>query len=134
MPRLSVWMVRASLVYLLVGFTLGALLLANEGIPFAAWAEERLLPGHIDVLLFGFVVQLTMGVAWWILPRLAGGLRGSEGVCAAAGACLNLGVWLALLQGGLDLSGAVFAAGRVCEAASALLFAAGIWIRVRATS
>jgi hypothetical protein len=33
MPRLSVWFVRAALVYLALGFTCGALLLAHKACP-----------------------------------------------------------------------------------------------------
>jgi len=42
MPRLSLWALRAAFGYLLVGFTLGALLLPNKGQPFcpAAWAMD----------------------------------------------------------------------------------------------
>ena len=67
MPRLSVWAVRLSLLYLLFGFTLGALILANKGVPFTPWVWN-FLPTHIDVLLFGFVIQLAIGMAYWILP------------------------------------------------------------------
>ena len=68
MPRLSQWIIRATFIYLLVGFTVGAFLLAHKGVPLhpALWS---LLPAHIEFLLMGCVVQLTMGVAFWILPR-----------------------------------------------------------------
>ena len=35
MPRLSAVAVRLSLVYLLLGFAIGALMLANKGLPFS---------------------------------------------------------------------------------------------------
>ena len=68
MPRLSQWYVKLSFGYLLAGFTVGALLLANKGQPLhpALWS---LLPAHIEWLLLGWVAQLTLGVAFWILPR-----------------------------------------------------------------
>ena len=68
MPRLSQWYVKLSFGYLLAGFTVGALLLANKGRPLhpALWS---LLPAHIEWLLLGWVAQLTLGVAFWILPR-----------------------------------------------------------------
>ena len=37
MPRLSVWFVRCSFIHLFLGFTLGGLILANKGFPFAPW-------------------------------------------------------------------------------------------------
>ena len=43
MPRLSVYLVRASLIYLILGFTLGGLLLANKGVMISPliWAMLR---------------------------------------------------------------------------------------------
>ena len=97
MPRLSVWAIRFSLIYLLIGFSLGALILANKGVPFAPWAWN-LLPGHIDILLFGFVIQLAIGMAYWILPRFSGGLRGSAAAFWLCLGLLNLGIWAAALE------------------------------------
>ena len=50
MPRLSQWYVKLSFGYLLAGFTVGALLLANKGRPIhpALWG---LLPAHIECCL-----------------------------------------------------------------------------------
>jgi hypothetical protein len=55
MPRLSCWCLRASLLHLLVGFTLGALLLFHKGVPVhpAFW---QLLPPHIECLLLGWTL------------------------------------------------------------------------------
>lgn len=122
MPRLSVWAVRLALGYLLLGFTLGALMLANKGVPFAPWAWS-LVSLHIEVLIFGFILQLAFGVAYWILPRHQGGYRGSEGAAWAAVGLLNLGVWTAGLGGVL--------VGRVFEAAAGALILYLVWTRVR---
>ena len=113
MPRRSVWLVRASLVHLVLGFTLGAVLLASKAVPLAPglWA---LRPLHVELLLFGFVVQLAFGVALWILPRPAAARPEAWGW--AAGGLLNAGVWLAGLGGALGL-GALALAGRAAEAA-----------------
>ena len=68
MPRLTRLYVRAALVYLILGFSLGALLLANKGLPLhpALWAW---LPAHIEFLLMGWIVQFALGIAFWIVPR-----------------------------------------------------------------
>ena len=60
MPLLSQWMVRTALIYLILGFTFGGLLLTHKGIPLhpSLWAW---LPAHIEFLLMGWIVQLTMG-------------------------------------------------------------------------
>lgn len=69
MPAISVWFIRGSLAYLGVGFTIGSVILFNKAVPVipSAW---NFLPMHIEFLLLGFVLQLTMGVAFWIFPRL----------------------------------------------------------------
>jgi len=130
MPRLSVWIVRLSLIYLLIGFTLGALMLANKGVPFAPWVWG-LLPAHIDVLLFGFVIQLAIGMAYWILPRFRSGSRGSETVLWITVGLLNLGIWMVAFIGVLNLPGQWLAVGRLLEGIAAGLFTIQVWKRIR---
>jgi hypothetical protein len=94
MPRLSVWTLRMALMYLLAGFTLGALMLANKGLTFNA-ALWNLLPAHIDFLLFGWTVQLAIGVAFWILPRFRiAPRRGNENLAWTAIILLNSAIWI----------------------------------------
>lgn len=139
MPRLSVWALRVALLYLLAGFTFGALLLAHKGQPFwpAAWS---LLVPHITFLLFGWTAQLALGVAFWILPRYPGGSRGNETLAAAALLALNVGIVLASAPGiaaalGAAVPSGVHAgtalAGRILEAAAGMLFALHAWGRIK---
>lgn len=128
MPRLSVWFVRASLIYLLAGFTLGALMLAEKGVSYYApiW---RAFPIHVEFLLTGWLVQLAMGVAFWILPRFGRGApRGNENLIWASFALLNLGILMVAGQLWLP-SGLV--AGRISEAAGVIVYVAGSWKRVK---
>src|SRR5512140_877753 len=100
MPRLAAWFVRASLIYLLIGFTLGALMLMQDGIPFYP-AILRALPVHMEFLLVGWLVQLAMGVAFWIFPRFGLGLprsRGSEAFIWMSFWLLNAGLCLFVLE------------------------------------
>jgi hypothetical protein len=130
MPRLSVWFVRCSLVYLLLGLTLGALMLANKGMPFAPRAWSLLGP-HIEFLLLGWMLQLAMGVAFWILPRLGSDSpRGNELLLYGAFVLLNLGIWIVALRPYPDLPW-LMVAGRVMEASSVLLFVSGSWRRIK---
>jgi hypothetical protein len=130
MPRLSVWFVRCSLVYLLLGFTLGGLLLANKGVPVATWVWS-LLGAHMEFLLLGWMVQLAMGVAFWILPRFGSGApRGNEALIWTAFAALNLGIWMVALQPYHTQSGLTLT-GRILEAVSVFLFVFGSWQRVK---
>lgn len=131
MPRLSVWMIRAALLYLGLGFTFGALILFNKGLPYdpLVW---RWLPVHIEFLLIGWMVQLALGVAFWILPRhTQGPKRGNERWFWLAAGLFNLGV-LAIAGGyGFGLEGGFLLGGRVLELASALLFALNLWPRIK---
>jgi hypothetical protein len=126
MPRLSAWFIRASLIYLLIGFTFGALILAQKGIPYhpAVW---NLFPTHIEFLLLGWLVQLAMGVAFWILPRF-GRQRGNEKLIWGAFISLNLGISLTAFQPWLSYA---LLAGRILEFAGILLFIIGSWPRVK---
>ena len=129
MPRLSVVAVRLALVYLLLGFTFGALLLANKGVPFSG-AVWSLLAPHVEFLLIGWTVQLILGVAFWILPRYPGGSRGKTWPAWASLACLNLGIWFVAMAA--YLPGPAVVIGRLLESGGALLFALHAWGRVRA--
>lgn len=132
MPRLSVWYLRAALLYLLAGFTFGALLLANKGLPLhpSVWAS---LPAHIEFLLLGWMVQLAFGVAFWILPRFGRGpRRGEVRLAWAAFVLLNVGVLAVALAGLLPQIGWLAAAGRTAESLAVLAFALHAWPRVKA--
>src|ERR1051325_5740556 len=94
MPALSRWFVRASLVYLVGGFSLGALMLALKATSRHGAMALALVP-HVELLLVGWTMQLTMGVAFWILPRFEGGAsRGAVGYAWLAFVLLNAGVLL----------------------------------------
>ena len=132
MPRLSTWMVRAALLYLGMGLTLGALMLFNKGIPLhpALW---RLLPVHIEFLLLGWTAQLAMGVAFWALPRLSGG-RGRGNVRAArlAFVLLNMGVLSVGLGLWVEGLASLVLWGRIAEGVAVLVFAYHSWPRIKA--
>lgn len=98
MPRLSTWFVRASLIYLALGFSFGALLLVNKGLEFypSIW---KLLPIHTEMLMMGWFVQLAVGVAFWILPRLSGPTpRGNERLVELGFWLINIGIGMVILE------------------------------------
>ena len=98
MPRLSVWFVHIAFIHLFLGLTLGGLLLANKGFPFAPWAWS-LLPAHMEFLLLCWMAQLAMGVAFWILPRLkSGSPRGRVNLAWGALVLINTGIMLVAIQ------------------------------------
>lgn len=130
MPRLSTWFVRLSLLYLALGFSLGALLLANKAWQFSS-SIWKLLPVHSEVLLLGWFVQLAVGVAYWILPRLSGtNPRGNQHLGWLAFWLINLGIALVIIDAFIPLAGLLLAA-RLIQLAGVLSFVIGSWKRVK---
>ena len=133
MPRLSVWFIRASLVYLSIGFTFGAFLLANEGLSNNYYLDQ-ILPVHMEFLLVGWVMQLALGVAYWILPRYVEGLpRGNETMAWLSLIFLNTGILMMTMNTVFNVTWFMLI-GRVFEAVSALTFLLVAWRRVRPSS
>ncbi|MFT3895416.1 MAG: hypothetical protein QM730_27645 [Anaerolineales bacterium] len=130
MPRLSVYFVRASLLYLLLGFTIGGLMLANKGVIISPviWS---LLPLHIEFAFVGWMIQLAMGVAFWILPRFRQApIRGNERLSWLAFFLLNIGIFLAVM--GFLFKFQIFTlVGRGLELLGLVTFAFGNWKRIK---
>lgn len=130
MPRLSVWFVRCSFIYLFLGFTLGGFILANKGFSFAPWVWN-LLPAHMEFLLLGWMVQLTMGVAFWILPRFRSGPpRGNIDLVWSVFVILNTGIVMVAVQPFFSIAWLI-QTGRILETSSVLLFVLASWQRVK---
>lgn len=130
MPRLSIVFIRASLVYLLVGFLFGALILAEKGVSYypPVW---NLFPVHIEFLLIGWLVQLAMGVGFWIFPRFGFGLpgaRGNETLVWISLVCINAGIGMVSLQRWVPWASSL---GRLLELMAALIYVMGLWPRVK---
>ena len=128
MAPLSIRALRLAILHLVVGLSAGALLLANKGptiLPLGGLGSAELLRVHHHTLLFGWTVQLVMGVAYWILPTFGARTeRGSDVAMLAAIAALNLGVVMAVA--GLQT------VGWALQALAALSFGVHAWPRVKA--
>ena len=131
MPKLSVWMVRASLIYMGIGFLFGAMILHHKGIPIFNWTW-LLLPSHIELMIFGWTMQFVMGIAFFILPRFSDrdNRYGLE----------YLGWWtFYLLNGGICLSAiaqsfsqkAFILSGRLLVLIAVVTYIVMIWQRVK---
>lgn len=151
MPITTRIAVKASVVYLCLGALIGALLFINRWIPIEPRIAS-LRSTHIQMLVVGWLTQLILGVAWWLLPPLKIGLRpgtttaarraqatrGNEPLYWVSLVCLNVGVLLTSIGEPLatwtGLPGLRTAAGTAdlffLVAASA--FVANVWQRVRA--
>ncbi len=135
MPLMSRWFVKTSLVYLCMGFALGASLLWMRATGAGGWLWQ-LLHVHVAWLLFGWMMQLAMGVAYWIMPRTVSAnavTRPREWLAWASYVSLNLSLTLftlaALLPRGPSVLRVVPSA---LLAAAVILYAGHLWPRVRA--
>ena len=150
MPLTSRASVKASIIYLALGALLGAILLVNRWIPLGS-AVAALRASHVQFLVVGWLTQFIIGVAWWLFPPLAIGLRdnaplpvrrgqsqrGSETLFWTALACLNAGVLLRALFDPLhswtniSLFSVLAGMSGLFLLAAAVLFAVNLWGRVR---
>jgi heme/copper-type cytochrome/quinol oxidase subunit 1 len=130
MPKISVWLLRLSLIALLTGGALGAWLLGAE--PWASAWLPRLRAVHVDLMLFGWLMPFVLGTAFWILPRHATGEgRGPVRLASGATWLIGAGVVIAPL-GALVGSGPVANGGLACTILGGGLFLRLLWPRVKA--
>lgn len=130
MPPLSIFFVRSALLHLAIGFSIGALMLANKGTGFAAWLW-RLRAAHTEILLVGWLIQFALGIAFWIAPRFwEKPVRGNVAGARWAFVLLNLGVWLIALSAFTNWPDRLVFAGRVVEIGAAVAFAWHLWPRI----
>ena len=130
MPKLSVWLVRAALIHMAVGFLFGSQVLHHKGIPIYVWTW-RLLDPHIELMVFGWTMQFVLGMGYWILPRFSGEHRhGATRVGWCGFALFNAGVTLGATGGWFDANEVTFAARALLLAGSAC-FVIVLWPRVK---
>ncbi|HLV35003.1 MAG TPA: hypothetical protein VKY59_07825 [Spirillospora sp.] len=130
MPKLSVWLVRASLIHMGIGFLFGSLLLHHKGVPIYVWTWKLLNP-HIELMIFGWTMQFVMGIAFWILPRFSGeGRYGRVRLGWWSFVLLNAGI-IATGLGGWFVLDALSFAGRLLILGAVALFAVLMWPRVK---
>lgn len=131
-------MVRASLVWLLAGITIGALMLVDRVVP-GDW-QLWLLPTHGHMLFVGWFVQFVIGIAYWLLPRkrnpeLPVGYRETPAFIGAG--MLNVGMLLRTIGEPMERTGnagmvsiTILALSAVLQVAAVVLFVRQIWPRI----
>ncbi len=130
MPRLSVWLLRLSLLALLVGSGLGAWLLATEPGFIPARPALRLI--HLDLLLFGWLTQFVLGVAYWMLPRHpVAPERGPVWLGWTAFALFQAGLGISLVGTDTSSHGTIAPAGHLLLAGATFIFLLLLWGRAR---
>lgn len=67
MDRFSIFAVKTSFIWMIVGIGMGSLMLVDHLVPgdWRAW----FLPTHGHILFVGWFVQFVIGIAFWLLPR-----------------------------------------------------------------
>jgi uncharacterized cupredoxin-like copper-binding protein len=90
-------MIRAAFLCLLIGFTIGGLILSAKGGIVAArvWIW---LPVHVILLVNGWMLQLSLGVAYWIAPRIRLAERGRRPFAWAGFTAFSLGNMLLIVS------------------------------------
>jgi len=127
-PPVARWSLRSALVCLVFGLPIGGLLLAWRG---ARGVAVPLLPLHIEIVLVGWLTQLTFAVAYWIFPRFAGGTsRGNERTAWLSLVALNAGLLLTV-AGDVGLAAWWVAVGGALQFVGALAFVLHAWPRVK---
>lgn len=136
MPQLSRYFVRSSLLCLGLGFTLGGLILTAKA-GFVTPDVWGWLPAHIILLLFGWLIQLALGVSYWILPRHSGGDRGRPRWAWGSFAAFQFGlllVALSLLGQWITPAGGLLTPGVILLTLGVIAFAIHATPRIRSTA
>jgi hypothetical protein len=140
MPRLARIFVRASFVYLVAAFLLGALMVF-DGLAIGRWLRSVYL-SQIHLLVVGWISQLAIGIAYWMFPRNLKAQnprpRGAAWLAWAVVIGLNAGLVLrlalepfALMTGEPWMKASVALSG-VLQALAVAGFGILIWGRIRA--
>lgn len=127
MPTLSRFYIRTALVWLAVGTTLGGVILWSKASPVpGAW---QFLTAHISLVTWGWILQLSLGVAYWILPRF-GSERPRPYLAALAYGLLNAALVISVIASILPIAwpGILVSA---LQLLALLTFALHAWPRVR---
>ena len=138
MDPVSVRLVRASLLWLVAGFALGALMLSDAFVP-GDW-RVWFAPTHGHILFVGWFLQFAVGIAYWLLPRkrtTARPLGYHEQGAFSAFALLNSGLLLRVIAeppgrvgNGEELIDVALAVSAVLQLAAIVIVATQIWPRI----
>jgi hypothetical protein len=109
---------------------MGSLLLAGAAVVAPYPAAMRAI--HLGLMLFGWLVQFVLGVAYWMLPRYAAKPeRGSLPAAWSAFALFQCGLGLSVVGQVFPLHGAIAVAGTRLLVAATFAFLWLLWGRVK---
>ncbi len=139
MPKLTRWMLKTALVYLILALSLEGLQTA-----FSAWiptfSTQGLRPVYIHLFMLGWVTQMIIGVAIWLFPPRSKHLpRGNEKLSWVGFWGLNMG--LALRAAGEPFLGRanenewfwqiILVISALIQVASLFVFMLQLWVRIK---
>jgi cbb3-type cytochrome oxidase subunit 1 len=123
-------MLRLSLLALLAGAAVGALLLSGLAGPARHITQLRDL--HLKLMLYGWLIQFVLGVAYWILPRFASlPERGSARLAWTTFGLFQVGMVLSAAGDAEPSLNAVAPAGRLLLAGATLMFVVMLFPRIK---
>ncbi|MGE5589608.1 MAG: hypothetical protein ACM3ZA_03105 [Bacillota bacterium] len=129
------WFIKSSLVYLGTGFLLGGILLVYKALAHRA-VPSQWVTIHVHLLLVGFMVQLVMGVGYWMFPRVKDHWFGERWAAVSWG-LLNVGLLLRFISEPYlfgpwrNAAALVTTLSALLQVAAGLLFASGMWPRIK---
>ncbi|ABX03941.1 MAG TPA: hypothetical protein DEF47_10095 [Herpetosiphon sp.] len=130
MPKFSQISIRAALLYLVIGGSVGGILLVSKAFGVWPWIWYW-RTAHIHAMLVGWLLNLIFGVAFWILPRLdANGWRGSPWLVWSASGLLHIALAVLIWASIWPWSAAIFIASGL-ECAAAIAMAWHCWPRLQ---
>jgi hypothetical protein len=127
-PRLSRWLARTALLYLLAALLLGVLMpLAGGDAAYlgGAW------PVYIHLLVVGWATQLIAAVAYWMFPRREPRVPPSDVPGYVVYGLLNAGLLLRAFVEPVPERHDLLPAAALLQLAAIVLFAATLWPRIR---
>ncbi len=130
MPKFSQLSIRAALLDLVVGGSIGGIMLVSKAIGVWPWIWYW-RTAHIHAMLVGWVLNLIFGVAFWILPRLdAHGWRGSPWLVWLASGLLHSALAVLVWASMWPWSAAIYIASSL-ECLAAIAIAWHCWPRLQ---
>ncbi len=138
MDPISVRFVRTSLLWLVLGFALGALMLSDNLAP-GDW-RDWFSPTHGHILFVGWFLQFAVGIAYWLLPRKrtpTAPLGYRADLALAAYILLNCGLALRVVaepidrnSGGSAVTDWLLVVSALCQLAAIAIIAFQLWRRI----
>jgi hypothetical protein len=97
MPPLTRWMIKTSLVYLVLALAAG-LLVSLRGPLGLGWVSVGFTPAYFHLFMVGWISLLIFGVVFWMFPKYSQARpRGNEALGWAVYGLINAGLILRVL-------------------------------------